>query len=131
MNEKILVLKVLSILGGISRGTYRRLTAEDSLPKPENVGRQQYQNTKELYDWLSSVAKRKVQIGDELLSSKQLEKLFDSSSTWVWMHFQKNKTMKVKAVRLRSRPYWLLSDIHGNKELSAYLEVVKSKEVKA
>ena len=125
MNEKIMIVTVLSILGGISRGTYRRLINENNLPIPETIGRKQYQITIDLYKWLSNLAHRKINIGDKLLSSKQLEELFDRSPTWVWQHFQRNKEWKARAVYIRSRPYWVLSEIYADSELRKYIEIAK------
>ena len=125
MENKLKILMVLSILGGISRGTYRRLIAENNLPKPENIGRQQYQETKKLYKWLSTIAKKEVVIGDKLLSSKQLEKTFKRSPTWVWLKFQKNEERKAKAIYIRSRPYWLKSEVLADEELKKYLSVLE------
>ena len=110
-----------------SYSTIRRLIEDGHLPEFEKVGRNAYGNTADLYEFLSKLAARPVDIGDSLKSSKSLEKLFNASSTFIWQKFQKNKTMKEKAVYLRSRPYWLLSDIHADKELSAYLEVAQDK----
>ncbi|CAA6816751.1 MAG: Unknown protein [uncultured Thiotrichaceae bacterium] len=111
-----------------SYSTLRRLVNDGDLPQFTKIGRSAYLEVKPIYEFISKEAGRHVEIGDSLKSSKSLEKLFNASSTFIWQKFQKNKVMKEKAVYLRSRPRWLLSDVYANKELSAYLEVVKSKE---
>ncbi len=124
MQNKILILTVLSILGGISRGTLRRELKESNFPKPEKIGKSQYFNSRAVYKWLSQKAGRPVRQGDKLLSSVQLQELFSRSSAWVWLHFQKNEERKAKSVRIRSRPYWLESEVLADNELVKYLSVV-------
>ena len=128
MQEKIQLITVLSILS-VSTASIRRLIRDDNFPKPEKIGNQLYFETSLVYKWLSTLADRSVAIGDKLLSSKQLEALFNRSSAWVWVHFQKNRIRKEKAIYIRSRPMWLESDIQSDKDLSKYLELLESEKV--
>ncbi len=127
MQDNITKLIILSILGGISSSTLRRLIENDGLIEPEIIGRRMYFHTKSVYRWLSELAGRDVAIGDKLLSSKQLESLFSRSSGWIWIKFRKKKLRKAKAIELRSRLYYLESDVYSDPELSKYLEVAKGR----
>ena len=125
MKEMIRNTQTLIIMGNISSSTLSREIKENKFPRPEKIGVALYFEVESVEKWLSKVAQRKVTIDDRLLSSKQLEKKFERSSAWVWAHFQKDKEMKSKAVYIRSRPYWLESEIHKSKELCKYLELIK------
>jgi len=125
MQNNITKSTVLGLLGNISGTTLNRLIKEEGFPKPVRTGRSIYFKTALVYKWLSAVAGRDIAIGDKLLSSKQLESLFSRSSAWVWIHFQRNKARKAKAVYLRSRPYWFESDIQADAELVRYLKVAE------
>jgi len=125
MENNITKPTVLNLHGNISGATLTRLIKEDGHPKPVRIGRSIHFKKVPVYKWLSEVAGREVAIGDKLLSSKQLESLFSRSSAWVWIHFQKNKTRKEKAIYLRSRPFWLWSEIKKDAELARYLDVAK------
>ena len=117
--------QVLGILP-ISKASLDREIADGSIRKPIKVGRSVYFPKSDIYkNYLSKKANRPIFVGDKLLSSKQLEVLFSRSSAWVWIHLQKNKKRKEKAIYIRSRPYWLESEIYADKELQKYLEVAK------
>ncbi len=122
---------LLNKLGNLSSSSLNREIKESGFCEPEKVGSALYFKTELVEKYLSDKAGRKVSIDDCLLSSKQLESLFQRSSAWVWMHFQKNKKIKKKAIYIRSRPYWLESDIHADKELSKYLELVNQQKMEA
>ncbi len=128
MQDQILLPLVQTIIN-VSASTIRRLIKEDDFPKPDKIGNQLYFKKTLVYKWLSKQAGRDIVIGDKLLSSKQIETLFNRSSAWVWIHFQKNKKMKQKAVYIRSRPLWTESDIYADKTLSKYLEILNDKSV--
>jgi len=122
--------ELLNKLGNLSSSSLNREIKENGFPEPEKIGSALYFENNLIEKWLSNKAHKQVSIDDRLFSSKQLESLFDRSSAWVWAHFQKNKKMKKKAIYIRSRPYWLESDIHANKELTKYLDLVNQQEVK-
>lgn len=125
MQDIITRPELLNKLGNLSSSSLNREIKENGFPKPEKIGSALYFKIELVEKWLSDKAGRKISITDNrLLSSKQLESLFNRSSAWVWMHFQKNKKMKQKAVYIRSRPFWIESDIHADKELCKYLDIV-------
>ncbi len=120
--------QVLKTLGGISATTLSRLVKENGFPAPEKLGNRLYFKTSSIFEWISLEAGRKVVAGDELLSSKQLEALFSRSTTWIWYAFQKT-ARKELAVKIRSRPHWLKSEVFSDSELRKYLEVVNGIEL--
>ena len=120
--------QVLKMLGGISATTLSRLIKENGFPVPEKLGNRLYFKTSSIFEWISLEAGRKVSVGDELLSSKQLEALFSRSTTWIWYTFQKT-TRKELAVKIRSRPYWLKSEVFADSELRKYLKVINKVEL--
>ena len=120
--------QVLDILP-ISKAGLNREIADGHVGEPKKIGRSVYFSESDIFkNYLSKKAGRPIHVGDKLLSSKQLEVLFSRSSGWVWIHFQKNKTRKSKAIYLRSRPYWLESSIQKDPDLKKYLSVL-AKEV--
>ncbi|WP_299876448.1 hypothetical protein [uncultured Cocleimonas sp.] len=130
MQESISNAELLITLGNISSSTLNREIKENGFPTPEKIGASLYFKSESVANWLSNIANRKVSLNDRLLSSKQIEVIFNRSSAWVWMHFQKNKKMKKKAIYIRSRPYWLESDIHADQELCKYLKLLNQSEVR-
>ena len=129
MQESISNTELLTTLGNISSSTLNREIKENGFPAPEKIGASLYFKSDLVANWLSNKANRNVSLNDRLFSSKQIEVIFNRSSAWVWMHFQKNKNMKQRAIYIRSRPYWLESDINKDKDLSKYLELVNQTEV--
>lgn len=123
MSEHGITPVTSDICGGVGSQTLKRMVKEDGFPAPKIIGRSHYYDLRDVYQWLSKTAGREINTSDRLLSSKTLQAMFKRSPTWVWLHFQKNKDRKSKAVFLRTRPYWLESEIYADKELVRYLEV--------
>ncbi len=127
MSEYLTTAITGDICGGVGYQTLKRMTGSDGFPKAKKVGRSDWYEAEALYVWLTDMADRPVKSPDRLFSGKTLQAMFKRSPTWIWLHLLKNKDRKAKAIYIRSRPYWLESEIYADKELSKYLEV--SKEV--
>lgn len=119
---------LLTILGGVSVSTLSRLVKEDGFPVPEKLGNRLYYKTSLIFEWISLIAGREVAIGDVLLSSKQLEKLFARSTVWVWYTFQKT-ARKELSIKIRSRPYWLESEVLLDPELRQHLSLINNQKI--
>jgi len=113
----------------ISHSSLAREIKEGHFPQAESIGGKLYFKIAEIDQSLTAKAGRPVSImNDRLFASKSLKKLFNKSHVWVWQKFIKNKDRRVKAIKIRSRLFFLESDIYADKELVKFLKVV-SKEV--
>jgi len=98
---------------------------ENGFPEPVLTGRSHHHEISKIFKWLTNEARRHIGETDRLLSSKTIEAIFKRSPAWVWQKFQKDKARKAKAIYLRSRPYWLESEIYADHELRKYLDIVE------
>ncbi len=86
LNSKLTLSNISSILK-VSSITVSRLSKTDSdFPEMSKIGRSLFIDSDALYQWLSIKAGVVVKPEDQLLTSKDLQKLFDKSHTWIWQN---------------------------------------------
>ena len=86
IHSKKLTLKAISqILAGTAPITITRIAkADTTFPELERIGRSIFIDRDEFYDWLSVKAGFNVKSPDIALTSKDLQRIYQKSHTWVW-----------------------------------------------
>ena len=96
-----------------SLATIRRLSKdqETDFPKPHIVGRSVYWNQSDILQYLSKKTGFKVSSEDKVITSNDLLKIFNKSSTWLWQNTEKKGGNIPNPFYINRSRFWMKSQI--------------------
>ena len=108
--NKLTLKDTSKILGGMSTITITRISKTDTqFPPVVKIGRSIFIDRDLLYKWLSEKSGLDVKPQDHLLTSKDLQEIFNKSHTWIWSNVKLGALPK--SFKINRSTFWLNSQI--------------------